>query len=314
MLTDRFHRTISKLRLSVTDRCPFNCLYCGKDQRVVPKELLMSFEEIVHLVSAFSSLGIRELRITGGEPLQRKHLSRLIRQLQKDSLLKRISMTTNGLRLAEEAEVLKGAGLDDVNISLDTLNPIKFLRLTGVDGLSRVLAGIRAAKRVGLSPKLNTVLIRGINEDEILSLLQFAGGLEIPIRFIEWMPVEGVEWNREDVVTEEEVLSSVSPLGPVEVLPSSQSPAQLYRIVRLDALFGVIPTVSRPFCHQCNRIRVSAKGELFTCLFSCCGIPLKPYLKSPDLPRWLRKFVAEKEIGFVGQPERKVISMVHMGG
>lgn len=313
-LADRYGRVQTRLRLSVTDRCAFRCLYCIQEGELGPKELLLSFEEIEKAVRAFTLLGIEQVRLTGGEPLQRRQVELLAKRLRELAGIKRLSLTTNGYHLAEKALLLKEAGVDDVNISLDTLRPDRFQAICGQDALERVLCGIRAAREAGLHPKINTVVMGGVNDDEILSLLSFAQAEGLLLRFIEWMPVAGVPWEREKVVPAAEILRRASAQGEITPLPAKHQPASLYCIEPAGTIFGIIPTISRPFCEDCNRLRLSARGELFTCLFARRGFPLRPYLDDPDLPLLLRQLVYRKEEGFAASPSQVSVPMVMMGG
>lgn len=314
-LQDHLGRVQTRLRLSVTDRCAFRCLYCSQDADFGPKELLLSFEEIEQAVRAFAQLGISEVRLTGGEPLQRRSVERLALQLRKVPGIRRLSMTTNGYHLPERAAALKAVGIDDVNVSLDTLQPSRFQKICGVAGLDRVIAGIRAAKEAGLKPKINMVVLRGVNEDEILGMLRFSRQEGVMARFIEYMPVAGLPWKPELVVTAAEIIHIAGKLGTVQPLPAAGGPASLYRISPSGQIFGIIPTISQPFCKNCNRIRLSARGELFTCLFAQRGFLIRPYLYDPDLPLLLHQIVYQKGGGFAAQQKSRIaIPMVQMGG
>lgn len=299
----------------MTDRCSFRCFYCRNDNQHLRRHELLSFEEIVFFIKHFADLGINQVRITGGEPLERKGLSELISMLAQIRGIQRISLTTNGYRLAQYARELKQAGLHDVNISLDTLVREKFQSITKVDGLENVLEGIREAKAENLSPKINSVVVRGINDDEILDLLWFSRKENAPVRFIEWMPVSGTSWKKEDVVTEQEILEKVRTIGEVIPYPATSEPATTYFLPSWNIDFGIIPSVSRPFCRLCNRIRLTARGELFTCLFSEQGYPLKRHIHDPNLNLILRQLIFFKEPGFVALRRGSIpISMVEMGG
>ena len=319
-LSDQYNRTFSKLRLSVTDRCTFRCFYCRWEEKLLPRENILTFEEMAKLARLLSREGIREIRLTGGEPLRRKHLEELVLQLKEIQGISRISLTTNGDALHEKAFILKQAGLDDVNVSLDTLKPEKFREICGVGALDNVLRGIHAAKKAGLSPKANCVVIRGMNDDEIVPLILWSREHDVPLRFIEWMPTEGIPWDKKRVVTENEILEKAKQIGHALPLVTGNGPATVYTMQEMSLTFGIIPTISNPFCRFCNRMRISSEGVLYPCLFSHNGLDLKTLLRSPhhsddEILFRIRQTLFHKGEGFAASETQRVnIPMVRMGG
>ncbi|TXJ10055.1 MAG: GTP 3',8-cyclase MoaA [Acinetobacter sp.] len=289
-LQDQFGRIKRKLRISITDRCNFKCLYCmPQHPEWLAKKELLSFESLLAFCELMVEQGIESIRITGGEPLMRQGVVHFIQSLHhlrdyglNGNGLKRISMTSNGHYLAKYAQDLKQAGLDDINISLDSLDEQQFYDLTQKQ-LAPVLEGIKAAQDVGLSIKINTVLIKGINDNQILPLVAWGKRENLPIRFIEYMPLDGdAQWQQHLVVTEAEILAQLSTHYQVTSHIQQHEPARMYRLDD-EYPMGIISTISNSFCGQCDRLRLTAKGEFFSCLFSQNGIALKPLLDD-----WLR--------------------------
>ena len=278
-LIDRFGRVATDLRVSLTDRCNLRCTYCMPEEGMswLPGTAVLSDDEVVRLVTiAIRDLSVREVRFTGGEPLVRPGLLDIVGRLREVArrleLDVDMSMTTNGLGLASKADALRSAGLDRVNVSLDTLRPETFKEITRRDRLGDVLEGLRAARRAGFSPiKVNAVLIRGVNDDEAPQLLSWAIAQGFQLRFIEQMPLDAQQaWNRAAMVTAEETLTrlgAVFDLTPVDE-PRGSAPAELYRIHGTDAAVGVIASVSHPFCGACDRVRLTADGQIRNCLFA----------------------------------------------
>ncbi len=272
-----------KLRISVTDRCAFRCVYCVPEEAVamLPREAILSFEEIERFVrEAAVPLGLTQLRLTGGEPLQRRRLPELIRRLRHIEGVESIGLTTNGARLAHKVGALRDAGLTSINVSLDTLKPERFLALTRVDRLTEVLEGLRAAVGAGIPVKLNCVPIRGVNEDELGDLVLFALREGIELRFIEFMPF-GSHWQGGDAITTPEIVAAVQArVG--EVTPEPHRPGDTARAYRVDqgGHFGIIPTLSEPFCAHCNRVRLTADGRLLACLFGTRGADVAALLRA----------------------------------
>ena len=273
-VSDQFKRPLRDLRISVTDRCNFRCRYCmpaevfGPDYEYLPRSEILDYEEISRLAGVFLSLGVRKLRITGGEPLLRRNLPELISQLSALDGLEDLAMTTNGTALAQKALALKEAGLQRVTVSLDALDAEVFARMNGVNASpEKVLEGIVAAKQAGLGIKVNAVVQRGVNETEILPLVKFAVENELTLRFIEYMDTgETHGWNLEKVVPSKEILSQLA--------------TTRYSIADATAEIGFISSVTQPFCVGCNRARLTADGHFFTCLFSPKGHDLKSTLRA----------------------------------
>jgi GTP 3',8-cyclase len=296
-LPDRFARALRDLRISVTDRCNFRCPYCmpaevfGRDFAFLPRAQVLSFEEIARLARVFANLGVRKLRITGGEPLVRRDLPVLIGHLAAlrdiDGGPLDLTLTTNGSALRALAQPLADAGLQRITVSLDSLDDEVFGRMNGVDfPVSRVLEGIAAARTAGLAPiKVNTVVRRGMNEDAILPLARWARDEGLILRFIEYMDVgHSNGWRLDDVVPAEEILAAISaelPLEPAE--PGYRGEvAGRYRFQDGSGEIGVIASVTRPFCGDCTRARLSAEGHLYTCLFAVHGTDLKTPLRAGE--------------------------------
>lgn len=320
-VSDQFGRVKRKLRISVTDRCNFRCAYCMPEQpEWKPREQILTFEELVHLSRVFvERLGIQQIRLTGGEPLLRKGIEKLVARLKELQPygLQRLSLTTNGVLLRRLACSLRAAGLADVNISLDAVDPEKFRQITGGGELQPVLEGIEAAREAGLEVKVNAVLIRGLNEDQILPLAQWAYEQSLPLRYIEFMPLDGRGfWQPERVVTEQEILQCLSQRFEITPLPNrGAEPATYYRL-NGSGLVGIIPSVSNPFCAACDRLRLTADGTLLTCLFSVQGCdlrtPLRQGAEEASLEALIREAVYKKEAGFVALRRRSSIRHLPM--
>jgi len=281
---DSLGRPLRNLRLSVTDRCNLRCAYCMPEEEYVwlPRAQILSFEEIGELVDAFVELGVDRLRLTGGEPLLRRDLPLLVRMLAAKPAIRDLALTTNGVLLEREAAALAEAGLHRVTVSLDTLRESTFRELARRDGLDRVLAGIQAASRAGCrSVKLDTVVIRGANEDELVDLLEFARRNRAELRFIEYMDVGGAtRWSMERVVSRAEILETISRrYGELRALPAEGS-APAERFALPDGLaFGVIASTTAPFCRSCDRARLTADGLWLTCLYARSGLDLRELLR-----------------------------------
>lgn len=274
-MKDRYGRTIKYLRLSVTDLCNCRCVYCMGENGVprLPHSAILSFEEIEEIVRAAVSLGVTKVRLTGGEPLVRRGIDELVRRLRGIEGVEELAMTTNGARLAEYAEALKEAGLDRLNVSLDTLDPEKFRRITRIGELRDTLDGLDAARRAGFErTKLNTVLMGGVNDDEIAEIAALAKDGAFDVRFIELMPIgECTDWDRRRFLPAERVLEYL-PKG--ERVPSD-GVAELWRPAGFRGTVGLIRPLSHRFCADCDRIRVTADGCLKPCLHSAREIPLR---------------------------------------
>lgn len=273
-LVDGFGRRHSSLRISVTDRCNLRCFYCMPEEVVFrPREELLTFEEIERFVRAVVPLGVVKLRITGGEPLVRADLHKLMRLLAAVPGVADMALTTNGMLLAEQAAALRAAGLRRINISLDALREEVFQKIARRSGLDRVLAGVAAAQRVGFERiRLNAVAIRGITEEEIIPLVEFARARDLELRFIEFMPLDGEkQWTDDEVLTGAEVRRLIEArfggLTPT-ARPDASQPAVDFRFADGRGGIGFINPVSEPFCGDCNRLRLTAEGQVRNCLFS----------------------------------------------
>ena len=271
-LIDPFGRTIRDLRISVTDRCTFRCTYCMPEEGMqwVPRSDVLTFEEIERLARIFvQRFGVDGLRLTGGEPTVRSHLPVLVAKLA--TLGADLSLTTNGSTLRHMAHELREAGLQRVNISLDTLVPEKFLQMTRRDELARVLDGIEAAKQAGFAPvKVNAVVERGVNDDEIVDLARYGREHGVEVRFIEFMPLDaGGHWLDGKVVGQDEIVAILAAEFPLEPVPArGAAPADRWRYLDGGGTVGIIPTVTKPFCGDCDRVRITADGQFRTCLFA----------------------------------------------
>jgi len=274
-LIDSFGRVHTDLRVSVTDRCNMRCFYCMPTGGVAfkPHDAILTFEEIERFVRVAVRLGIRRVRLTGGEPLVRKRIRRLVEMVAAVPGIDDLAMTTNGILLGQHAEALRAAGIQRLNVSLDTLDPRRFEEIARRDELPQVLSGIEAACRAGFRQvKLNVVAIRGRTEADVVPLARFALSRGLELRFIEFMPLDGDDrWRADMVLPAPEILRRLADgIGPLErvVEPDSHSPATLYRFVEGGGRIGLIRTVSRPFCDRCSRLRLTAEGKLRNCLFS----------------------------------------------
>jgi cyclic pyranopterin phosphate synthase len=288
-LLDTFGRIHNNLRVSVTDRCNLRCSYCMPEDVVfMDRSELLSFEEIAHFVRVAAPLGIDKIRLTGGEPLMRRDLPRLVRMLAAIDGIRDVGMTTNGILLADQAQAFFDAGLRRINISLDTLDPERFRQLTRRDGLEKVIDGILAAKKAGFDPiKINAVSMRGLTEIEVVPLAQFARTHGLEMRFIEYMPIGAAAWERDKVYFAHEILeqleAAIAPLVPAEEY-DPRAPAMEFRYTDGGGRVGIIASVSRPFCMRCNRIRLTSDGKLRNCLFALEEADVKHLLRSqaPD--------------------------------
>lgn len=285
-LKDSYGRAIRDLRISITDRCNFRCFYCMPTEAMEwkPKPEILSYEEILQLAELFVSLGVNKLRVTGGEPMVRRDLESLIERLAKIEGLADLAMTTNAHFLRGRAQALKDAGLQRITISLDSLEPERFALLTGRNELKQVLEGIDAALAAGLAPvKINSVVIRGINDDQAVKFAAFARDKGVHVRFIEFMPLDnGKVWRREMVVPGEETRQRIHAVYPLERVPS-ENPSETARRWRFadgaPGEVGFINPVTQPFCGHCSRIRLTADGMIRTCLFSTVEHNLKALLR-----------------------------------
>lgn len=283
-LTDSLGRQINYLRLSVTDRCNMRCGYCMPEEEYVwlPRESILTYEEIHRLVGIFAGQGVDRIRLTGGEPLLRRDLPKLVALLRDHSSIRDIALTTNGILLARYADQLASAGLDRVTISLDTLRPERMQEFARSSRHGDVLRGISAARAAGLVPiKLNVVVIRGYNDDELADLLEFARARDAEVRFIEYMDVGGATgWSYQQVVSQQEILERLEQrFGKIEpVGEHGSAPAE--RFTLLDGTtFGVIASTTAPFCQSCDRSRLTADGRWLLCLYGESGLDLREMLR-----------------------------------
>ena len=327
-LIDSLGRVHTNLRISVTDRCNIRCFYCMPDVNVrfLPRRDILSFEEIERFARVSARLGVNKLRLTGGEPLVRAELYKLVERLAAIDGIHDIALTTNGILLAEQAQALKDAGLLRINISLDALTEETFRHIARRDGLDRVLAGIHAAKRVGFQRiRLNAVAIKGVTEPEVVPLANFAREHGMEMRFIEFMPLDAENhWQHDQVLTGEEIRrqleDAIGPLEPAE-RPDPSQPATDFRFVDGGGTIGFINPVTQPFCEDCNRLRLTAEGKVRNCLFSTVEWDARAVLRGggsdDDLIDLLRTCIRAKKPGhgidssdFV-KPER---AMYQIGG
>lgn len=339
-LRDSHGRVMRDLRVSITDRCNFRCLYCLPETEEAanfyrsrfdplknprpaaltpihrewkPKSEILSFEEIVRVVGVAVGLGIEKVRVTGGEPLLRQGVETLVESLAAIPGVRDLAMTTNGAAFGPKADALRQAGLKRISFSMDSLDPANFKKITGRDGLAAVLAGIRRARELGFSPiKVNAVVIRGINDHEIPALARFAREECLALRFIEFMPLDSSHvWQKELVVSGREILARLRSEFDLIAADQSANPAETARRWTFSdgrGEIGIIAPVSEPFCGHCNRLRLTADGKLRTCLFSHGEHDLKPLLRGggtdADLAELLRVLVRAKEAGHrIGQPD-----------
>jgi cyclic pyranopterin phosphate synthase len=281
----------------------------------LPREDILSFEEMATLTGYFADLGVDKVRLTGGEPLLRRDLARLVRLLRQDRRITEVALTTNGVLLAESAAELYYAGLDRITISLDTLKPERFRQLTGRDEFSRVLDGIESVGKMGFANlKLDTVAIRGFNEDELSELIEFAKRYQAEVRFIEYMDVGGAnEWRMAKVLSQDMILETLaSRYGPITALSErGAAPAQRFRLPD-GTIFGIIPSTTKPFCAQCDRSRVTADGLWYLCLYASSGVDLRKSLRMNERPEQMREII---RLGWTarrdrGAEERKMLERV----
>jgi cyclic pyranopterin phosphate synthase len=327
-LTDKYGRSITDLRIAVTDRCNYRCVYCrtGNDGAQYPE---LAINDYLRMTRVFVSLGIEKVRLTGGEPLLRKGIVEFVHELSALRTLSGnsldIAITTNGHLLADLAQPLKQAGLNRVTVSMDAVNAEEFARITRVpNGYEKVLAGIRESKRIGLEPvKVNCVLLRGFNEDQVIPFGKFAREEGVVVRFIEFMPLEEDRvWSPEVVVTLDEIVRVMADFIPlVEIEHAQSETARRYRFADGIGEIGVIAPVSQPFCGHCSRIRLTSDGKIRTCLFSVLEHDLYQRMRTgatdDELRDYIRGVVMQKEARHhIGEPDFIPASrtMVHIGG
>ena len=336
-LLDRLGRPLETLRVSITDRCNFRCVYCmpkevfGRDYAFLERSQLLTLEEIARVVAIFAGLGVRTVRITGGEPLVRRNVEHLVELLaaietpQSDGL--ELALTTNGSLLVEKAEALAAAGLSRVTVSLDSLHDEAFRELNDVDfPVQRVLEGIDAAATVGLPVKINAVIKRGANDGDVLALAEHFRGTGHVLRFIEYMDVGSTNgWRLEDVVSAEEIVQRISERWAIEPVASERPDATARRWRYLDGTgeIGVVASVTKPFCGGCSRARLSAEGQLYTCLFGARGHDLREPLRAGASDEelcerlraiWTRRTDRYSELRTAETASLRKVEMSYIGG
>ena len=332
LLRDAHNRIIRDLRVSLTDRCNFRCFYClpNGEPPLARKETILTFEEIEYICDVFVSLGVEKIRLTGGEPLLRRDIEKLIEKLarlkvqseqfkansskndfndssfavHRSPLLKDLALTTNGHSFPRRATALKRAGLDRVTISLDSLRRARFKEITGVDALENVLNSIETAKNVGLTPvKINVVLVRGRNDDEIVDFARFAREADVKMRFIEFMPLDsGNEWNKNQIVSAKEIRETINRVYPLVLREKSRGADTAWRYQFADGApgeIGIVAPVTEMFCGACSRIRLTADGQIRTCLFSTQEHNLRDVIRSgatrAEIVEFIVSVVRQKE-------------------
>ena len=295
---------ITYLRVSVTDKCNLKCFYCRPDNsEFVPHEEILRYEEIARLVKAMTKYGLKKVRITGGEPLVRPQLEELVRMLREIPEINDISLTTNGITLAKHAEELRKAGLDRLNISIDSLKPDLFYQITK-GKLEDVLEGIKVSKELGYDPiKVNAVIVKGLNEDEALDFVEFGAEYGVEVRFIEMMPIGGelINWSEEKVKPLDEIKQKIEERYG-KLIPSisiGSGAARVYKVPKLNTKIGFITPMSNPFCDGCSKLRLTAEGHIKLCLRTDEEIDAKPVIRNgtdEELDRFIKKVLIEKEI------------------
>jgi len=308
-LIDNYGRIAKKLRISVTDKCNMRCRYCmpKNNTKWFDSTEVLSFEEIIRLSSILANLGVEKIRITGGEPLVRPLIENLIKSIAKIPHIKNIGLTTNGLLLLERVEKLKSSGLNSVNISLDSFKEDRFKMMTGINGLGKVISSIQKAREAGFDVKINTVVIRGWNDDEVVEFANFARRTGITVRFIEFMPLDGTGiWRSDLVFSKKEMIEKLeSGIGEVSPVLEQEisAPAKLYSFSDGIGTVGFIPSVTEPFCNQCDRIRLTSDGRFLTCLFENPGYDIKSYMRrgasDEELSQCLIQCTTMKQEGIV---------------
>lgn len=296
-LLDTLQRPMHDLRISVTDRCNFRCTYCmpHDEYKWVERAEVLTFDEIERLARLLVELGVSQVRLTGGEPLVRRELEKLVAQLRAVPGLKDLSLTTNGALLGAQAAALKAAGLERINVSLDTLKEDRFRRITQRGELAPVLEGLAAAKAAGIHPiKINAVIIRGFNDDELLDLVEFGRKQGFEMRFIEYMDVGNASgWEPARTFTKREMLAAIHDRYPVREVgrAAGSAPAVDYEFLDGAGLVGIIGSITEPFCSSCTRVRLTADGRLVTCLFAEAGFDLKSPLRQGATDEQMRQLI-----------------------
>lgn len=333
--TDSLQRPLRDLRISVTDRCNFRCRYCmpeevfGPNFQFLPKDQLLSFEEITRLAQIFASLGVEKVRLSGGEPLLRKDLPKLIRMLSSIESISDIALTTNGSLLAKHAKELKDAGLHRINISLDSIDDEIFRRMNGGRcDVKTVVEGIEAAAKNGMQVKVNMVVQEGKNDQDILPMARYFRGTGHNLRFIEFMDVGNSNgWNLKQVVSKQEIVQRIHAEMPLEPLPSNYlgEVADRYRYRGTNEEIGIISSVTESFCSTCTRARLSANGSLYTCLFAAQGTDLRSQIHAGAKDEEIRRLIqdvwshrldrySDERLHHTNIPTNKKVEMYYIGG
>jgi len=315
-LIDNYGRIAKKLRVSVTDRCNMRCGYCmpKNNTKWFDDNEVLTFDEIIRLSSILASLGVEKIRLTGGEPLVRPSIENLTKSIRKIRHIKSVGLTTNGLLLSDKIDALKSSGLDSVNISLDSFKEDRFRMMTGINGLNKVISSIQKARDAGFNVKINTVVVKGWNDDEVVEFANFARRTGITVRFIEFMPLDGTGIWRSDLVFSknemvEKLESNIGKMFPM-LEQEISAPAKLYSFSDGEGTIGFIPSVTEPFCNQCDRIRLTSDGRFLTCLFENPGY---------DIKRDLREGASDQELGqclvhYMTMKPEGIVSLIRING
>src|SRR6266700_2474236 len=318
VIHDTLRRPLASLRLSVTDRCNLRCRYCmpEDDYAWLPRTSILTFEEIERLTGVFASLGVHKVRLTGGEPLLRHDLSTLVAMIARNPRIRDLAMTTNGLLLGKHAAELRTAGLQRVTVSLDTLRPERMLAFAKSGRHAAVLEGIAAARQAGFARlKLNAVVIRGFNDDELIDLIEFARAHDAEVRFIEYMDVGGAtRWSRDQVVSQREMLEVLGRrYGPIEPLSDdARAPAERFRLAD-GTSFGIIASTTAPFCRTCDRSRLTADGTWLLCLYAAQGVDLREPLRGGATDDELATLIRDVWRGRVDRGAEQRLAVVDRG-
>lgn len=315
-LVDNYGRIAKKLRISVTDRCNMRCGYCmpKNNTKWFDSTEVLTFKEIVRLSSIFASLGVEKIRLTGGEPLLRPSIENLIKSIANIHDIKNIGLTTNGLLLLDKVELLKSSGLDSVNISIDSFKEDRFKMITGINGLNKVITSVKKARDAGFDVKINMVVVRSWNDDEVVEFANYARHTGITVRFIEFMPLDGTGiWRSDLVFSKNEMVkkieSDIGKLFPV-LEQEISAPAKLYSFSDGVGTIGFIPSVTEPFCNQCDRIRLTSDGRFLTCLFESPGHDIKSHLRNGLSDEVLSQYL----IHYVTMKQEGVVSLIRING
>jgi cyclic pyranopterin phosphate synthase len=307
-MEDSFGRLAKKLRISVTDRCNMRCTYCMPYNNTTwfEQDNLLNFNQIVRIATIFANQGIDKIKLTGGEPTIRPNIENLVKSLSNIDGIKSISMTTNGLLLKGKVNQLKESGLQSVNISLDTFDRKRFAAITGVDGLDKVLESIDAASSAGIPVKINMVVIRGWNEDEIVRFAEFSRETGHVVKYIEFMPLDGTGiWTSNLVFSKREMIDTINSniMKLVPLNNDNSDPARLFSFDDGNGIIGFIPTITEPFCQYCDRVRITSEGKFHTCLFERKGYDLKNLLESGktdiEIGRYIQDCLRKKPEGII---------------